>query len=130
MSTRTNLSPQKVITNGNMSGNLTSNPTILKSLSKVSYQYVWTGTSPVGTVAVQGSDDYLLNPNGSVENAGTWTTLTLTDNTGTPVQSLPVTGNSGNGMIDLETGIYALRTIYTAGSGSGTLNVTVNAKVA
>lgn len=130
MSTRTNLPPQIVINAGNMAGNLTSAPTILRSLSKVAYQAVWTGTSPVGTVAVQGSSDYALNPNGTVENAGTWTTFTLQDSSGTPVQSLPVTGNTGSGIVDLTTGINAIRFVYTAGSGTGSLTVTVNAKVA
>lgn len=129
MSTRTGLRPQVVLNAGAMVGNLTSAPTILQSLSKVSYQAKWTGTSPVGTLSVQGSLDYSLNSNGTVANAGTWSTLSL-DYNGSIVTTIPVSGNSGNVMIDLTTGIYALRVIYTAGSGTGSLTITVNAKVA
>ncbi len=128
MSARPNIAPQRVITNGSMAANITSNPTILLNLSMLTYQAVWTGSTPVGTIAVQGSEDYALNPDGTVGNAGTWTTLTLSYN-GTSVTSVPVSGNTGSGIIEVTTAIYALRLVYTAGSGTGTLNVTMNAKV-
>lgn len=129
MSTRTGLRPQKVITAGSMAGNLTSNPTILQSLTKVTYAVSWSGTTPVGTMSVQGSNDYALNPDGTVANAGTWTTFVL-DVSGTPSSTVAVSGNTGNGVIDLETGIYAIRLIYTAGSGTGSLTAYFNGKVA
>lgn len=129
MSTRTGLRPQKVITAGSMAGNLTSNPTILQSLTKVTYAVSWSGTTPVGTMSVQGSNDYALNPDGTVANAGTWTTFVL-DVSGTPSSTVAVSGNTGNGVIDLETGIYAIRLIYTAGSGIGSLTAYFNGKVA
>ncbi len=130
MSTRTNLPPQLVITNGSMAANITSNPTILLSLTGCSYGVSWTGTSPVGTLAVQVSDDYALNANGTVKNAGTWNTLTL-DVGGTAVTSIPVTGNTGSGYIEIErTNAYAIRLVYTFGSGVGTLNARITAKVA
>ncbi len=128
MSTRTGLRPQVVIRAGSMAADITSSPTILQSLTKVSYGLSWSGTSPVGTVSVQGSNDYALNAEGGVLNAGTWTSLTLNVN-GTPSSTVAVTGNTGTGIVDLETGIYALRLIYTAGSGVGSLTVTINGKV-
>lgn len=129
MSTRTTIRPQSVVTNGNMASNITSAPTILQSLTKASYAISWTGTSPVGTVSVQGSNDYSLNQDGSVHNTGTWNTLTLSVS-GSPATTIAISGNTGNGAIDvLETALYAIRLIYTAGSGTGTLNVIVNAKV-
>lgn len=129
MSTRTALRPQVVINAGSMAGNLISNPTILQSLTKASYSLSWSGTTPVGTVSVQGSNDYSLNPNGSVLNAGTWNTLTLSVN-GQPATTVAVSGNTGNGAIDIvETALYALRLIYTAGSGTGSLTVVFNGKV-
>ncbi len=128
MSTRTGLRPQVVINAGSMASSLTSAVTILQSLTKVSYGLSWSGTSPVGTVSVQGSNDYALNAEGGVLNAGTWTSLTLNVN-GTPSSTVAVTGNTGTGIVDLETGIYALRLIYTAGSGVGSLTVTINGKV-
>ena len=129
MSTRTNLRPQPVITAGDMSTTLTSKPTILQSLSGCSYGYSWTGTSPVGALSVQVSDDYALEPTGTVLNAGTWTTLIVSQN-GTPTSSVPISGNTGTAFIDItKTMAYAIRTIYTPVSGTGSLNATVNGKV-
>lgn len=129
MSTRTSLRPNIVLNAGNMTGNLTSNPTILQSITRPSYSLAWTGTSPVGTVSVQFSNDYSLNPNGTVDNAGTWNTATLNLN-GSAVTTVPISGNTGNAFIDIEgTGAYAMRLIYTAGSGTGSLTVIVNGKV-
>lgn len=129
MSTRTNLRPQPVITAGSMAGNLTSAPTILQSISGISYEISWTGSTPVGTVSVQTSNSYSLNPDGTVNNPGVWTTLVL-EVSGSFVTSIPISGNTGNGMIDpITTDAYAIRLIYTASSGTGTLTATVNGKV-
>jgi hypothetical protein len=137
MSTRTTLRPTQVIpspqgspaNSGDMTLSLTSAPTILQSLSKVGYALSWSGSSPVGTVSVQCSNDYSLNATGTVENAGTWNTMTLSYN-GSSVTTVPVTGNTGSGFIDIDaTAAYAIRLIYTPGSGTGTLTVIINAKV-
>lgn len=129
MSTRTSLRPQTVLTAGSMAGNLTSNPTILQSLTKASYTVSWSGTSPVGTISIQGSNDYALNPDGTVLNTGTWNTLTLQVN-GLPTTTVSISGNTGNGAVDvLETALYAVRLIYTAGSGVGSLTAIFNGKV-
>lgn len=130
MSTRTGLRPQPVIVNGSMAGNLTSTPTILQSLTSVGYSLSWTGTSPVGTVSIQLSNDYALNPDGrTVENSGTWTTMTVSYN-GSNVTTVPVTGNTGTLYIDItKTAGYASRLIYTFTSGTGTLNALINGKV-
>lgn len=138
MSTRTNLSPQAVIgsidgndsgISGDMSTNITSRPTILGSLSMGAYGIKWTGASPVGSISMQMSVDYKLNPNGTVENPGSWTTVPMTSG-GTAMSVLPVTGNTGTGLIDvLGTGVRSVRLIYTAGSGTGTLTAQINAKV-
>ncbi len=129
MSTRTNLRPQVVLDAGDMSGDLVTDPTILQSLSCGSYALTWTGSTPVGSVSLQISDDYKLNPNGTVENAGTWNTAPISVG-GTTVNSAPVSGNTGTGYIEiLGTGGYAIRLIYTSVSGSGSLTVTVNGKV-
>jgi hypothetical protein len=129
LSTRPQIKPELVITNGNMSGNITSLPTIISNVSMVSYGLSWAGTTPVGTVSVQASNDYSLYPTGQVNNAGTWNTLTLNYN-GSAVTTVPVTGNTGNGLIDIDTlAAYAVRLIYTAGSGTGTMQCTVIGKV-
>jgi len=130
MSTRPYLKPEQVITNGDMSADITSDVTILQQKSLVCYQLSWTGTSPVGTVSVQGSNDYSLNADGSVNDPGTWTTLTLNVN-GTPSTTISISGNSGDELIDPigPTGLYAIRLIYTFVSGTGTLQSFIAAKV-
>jgi hypothetical protein len=133
MSSRTQLEPHPVIgvfkghdsgVSGNMASNITSLVTVIQKLSLVSYSCTWTGTSPVGTVTVQVSNDYSLNPDGSVSNPGTWNTLP-TDGTGS------VSGNTGNGFVDVDAQAgYALRLQYTATSGTGTMTAIVAGKVA
>lgn len=124
MSSRPQFNPYKVIDNGSLSGNITSKVTIIQKLSLVSYEIVWTGTSPVGVISVQVSNDYEQNADGSTRVPGTWADLPLSV---TPA----ILGNSDSGFIDIE-GLagYALRLVYTRSSGSGTINATVNAKVA
>lgn len=129
MSTRTRIGPEAVIVAGDMSGSLTSKVTILQSATVINYEYVWSGTSPVGNAVVEASNDYSLNPDGSVQNAGNWNPLPL-NNAGNIVSLIPVSGNSGVGTIDLSlNGNYAIRTRYVFSSGAGSLNVTVNGKV-
>lgn len=130
MSTRTTFRPASVITNGDMSlTSITSSPTILQSLTSCSYQAKWSGTSPVGTLSVQFSNDYSVNPDGTINNAGTWTTIYL-NVTGTPSQTVSISGNTGSAFIDIDkTAAYAVRLIYTKVSGTGTLNALIDAKV-
>jgi hypothetical protein len=145
MSTRPNFAPYVVLPNAygspanssSMAVNLISQPTIVSRLSMINYACVWSGSSPVGTISVQASDDYELGPEGLNNppiNPGTWNTLPVSYYNGTTtstVTAIPVSGSTGNGMIDVATsGFYAIRLIYTAGSGTGSLTVTINAKVA
>ena len=125
MSSRTQLSPHSVITNGDMSAaSITSEVTIIQKLSLASYGVSWTGTSPVGVITVQVSNDYSQNADGSVKNAGTWNTLNLS-------ATANVSGNTGNGFIDIDSiAGYAIRLIYTKTSGTGTLQAIVSGKVA
>ena len=131
MSTRPLIKPYSVITVGNMaSASITSSVTIIQSLSMLSYAYSWSGTSPVGTIKVQVSNDYSVDPAGAVKNSGTWNDMTFTS-AGSSVSSLAVSGNTGNGFIDMSNlSGYALRTVYTKTSGTGTLQCVLNAKVA
>lgn len=123
MSSRPQAEPHLVITNGDMSGNITSTPTIIQKLSMISYDISWTGTAPVGAMSVQVSNTYSVNSDGTVRNAGNWTTLTLSAPT-------PVSGATGNGFIDVDaTGAFAMRLVYTRTSGTGTMNATITAKV-
>lgn len=125
MSSRTQLNPHPVITNGDMSrATITSEVTIIQKLSLASYGVSWAGSSPVGTITVEVSNDYALNPDGSVKTAGTWNQLPLS-------ATAAVTGNTGNGFIDIDAQAgYALRLVYTKASGTGSLQATVVGKVA
>jgi len=123
MASRPILSPFPVITNGDMSGNITSAVTVIQNTSMISYDISWSGSSPVGALSVQVSNTYSQNADGTVKNAGNWTTLTLSAATN-------VSGNTGNGFIDVDaTGAYAIRLIYTRASGLGTLQATISGKV-
>lgn len=131
MSTRTSLRPQLVINASSMAAaSITSSPTILQSLTIVNYSVTWSGTTPIGTLQVQASDDYTIASDGTPGNAGTWNPLPL-DLAGASVTSIPITGNSGKGMIDIDgLGAYAIRLVYTKTSGTGTLSATIVGKVA
>lgn len=124
---------KQVITNGDMSAaSVTSLVTLIPHISMLSYGYSWAGTTPIGVVSVEVSNDYKVGPNGAALNASTatWNTLTFLYN-GALVTSIPVTGNTGNGQVDIfQTGAYAIRTKYTKTSGTGTIQATVNCKVA
>lgn len=129
MATRPVLKPQRVIVDGDISSDIESDATILNQLSGLSYQVEWSGATPVGTLSIEFSNNYSLHPDGTVANPGTWTTATLQYN-GLPVTTIPVSGNSGNALIDLTTTMaWASRIVYTRGSGTGTMSATVMAKV-
>jgi len=124
MANRPILKPFVVLDKGDMSGNLTSKVTILNGLSMFSYQINWNGTSPVGTITLQNSDDYTQDAAGNVLNPGTWNNMVLSAPT-------PVSGNTGQGFIDvLQCSAYAVRIIYTATSGTGQMEIIIKAGVA
>lgn len=124
MSSRPLLKPHLVVTNGSMSANITSDPTIIQMLSMISYHVTWAGTSPVGEITVEVSNDYSLNPDGTTRNTGTWNTLPLSSD-------CLINTNTDEGFIDIDANAgYALRLVYTRTSGTGTMQVTVNGKVA
>lgn len=108
--------PTSVITNGDMSaGPLTSTPLVIQQLTLISFQATWSGSSPVGTLQVQISNDFALKGDGSVRNSGTWTNLGST---------VAVSGNSGSLEIPLvNVPSYAIRIVYATTSGTGTIQV-------
>jgi len=113
-----------------MATSIISAPSIPKNLSMIGYSVSWTGATPVGAISVQVSNDLTLYPNGQINNPGTWSTMAFLYN-GATVTSIPISGNTGNGFIDItRTAAYATRLVYTATSGTGTLQAIFNAKVA
>lgn len=130
MSTRSHLKPNPVIVNGDMSGNLTANPTLLQALTIGAYQFSWSGVAPIGNILFQLSNDYSLDSTGKVSNPGTWTTMYVWDPFNSKfINQIPVSGNSGDGLVDFETGANAVRCIYVATSGTGTMLAIISSKV-
>lgn len=131
MSTRTRIAPHRVINAQSMAASITSEVTILQSMTGFMYQASWSGTSPVGTLSVQVSNDYSKYAGGSVDNPGTWTTIALQLDDGTIATSVPVSGNTGSDVINVS-GMYgnAVRLVYTFGSGVGTMSAYISGKVA
>lgn len=112
-----------------MAADITSEVTILQSLTKLAYQFSWSGTTPVGDMYFQLSNDYEKSADGkTVVNAGTWTNGEMSYN-GSVVTAIPVSGNTGSGIIEVVTGAYATRLFYDAGSGTGTMSAVVVGKV-
>lgn len=117
------------ILNGNMSANIIGTPSVILRIPMISYSFSWVGVSPVGTISIQVSNDYELGATGLVINPGTWNNLPLVQN-GTQVTFIPLSGNSGNGFIDIDDlAGYAIRPVYTFTSGTGTLQAICEAKV-
>lgn len=124
MASRPIITPFSVITNGDMSGNIISAVTVIQNLTMIGYDISWAGSAPVGAMSVQVSNTYSQNADGTVRDAGNWTTLTLSS-------PAPVTGATGNGFIDIDaTGAFAIRLVYTRTSGTGTMQAKLCAKVA
>jgi uncharacterized membrane protein len=104
---------EKIISSGDMTTTLKSIAIDLNRSDTRSYsvQFVFTGTSPVGTVYVQGSND------------GGVTYTQVTDSI------LPVSGNSGSCLINVEMPAYQLvQAVYVPVSGTGTMNCYINGK--
>ena len=129
MSSRTHLSPFVLLNAADMTKNL-SGVTILHSLSVVSYDISWAGTSPVGTITVQLSNSYKQNSDGSVLAFGNWNNIPFQNSTGVIVPSIAVSGNTGSDFIDIRvTGAEAIKFVYTPTSGTGALTVVISGKV-
>ncbi len=129
MSTRTRIAPHLLPTIDMSATSTASDATILASNSTISYSGSWSGSTPVGTLALQFSDDYSLNPDGTVGNSGTWETAPIAID-GAFVTSGTVSGNTGTFRFDVTTtAANASRLLYTKGSGTGTLTIYVTGRV-
>src|SRR5271166_2510462 len=95
MSAKTILKPYQVVSNGNMSTTITSNPTNVQMIDNAGYSLAWTGV-PVGTFSFQCSADYTPGtyPSDYPANPGTWTTMTLSAN-------ITASGSPDNAYVDL-----------------------------
>ena len=131
MAYRPQLAPTQVFVapNNDMSGNLESLVTIKNNMPIIGYGISWSGTAPVGVIQCLCSNDYSIDAEGNVKNAGTWNIVPFSVS-GTIVTSLPVSGSPGNGYIDIDVlSAYAIKLSYTATSGSGKLSALITGMV-
>jgi len=99
---------------GDMSSNITSLPVNLDETCTYNVQATFTG-SPVGSIKLQGSNNPVL--------------LGWVDITGPGVTTVTPVTSAGTYMVNVEFAGYSqVQLVYTATSGSGTLNALINAK--
>lgn len=99
-----------LVASGDMSADITSASESLLHIFGYCVQVQWSGTSPVGTLTLEASND-----------GASWSTVdgSLDD----------VYGDSGSGIYHVTDVFYPyVRLKYTRTSGTGTLNATINLK--
>lgn len=116
------LLPYHLIVAGDMSGDVTSNPTNIQFLDNCSVEIDFTG-SPTGTFTVEGSLTYKANALTGVQQApGFWIPITLSP---IPIAS----GSSGQILIDMDDLSFPwIRVVYHRTGGTGTLDVYISGK--
>jgi hypothetical protein len=115
------LNPEQIITNGAMTGSITSPVIETKLQDNIGFQLNWTG-APVGSFSAQVSMDHRQDSFGNVTNAGNWITLPLDP-------AITASGTSDIAYIDLnQLSAPYVRIVYNFTSGSGTLNAFITAK--
>lgn len=106
----------QIITACSMASNCNSTGVEISQIEDVSIQAVWTGTAENGTFKVQGSNDLVNNPSLVTH----WT-----DQTG----SSQAISADGDFMWNVSLAPFRfIRLVYTASSGSGTLNANLSGK--
>lgn len=121
MSRKNTLQPIKFVSAGDMSGTITSKAIGIQFLDNIALQFNFTGT-PTGTFSVQGSLDH-AEYFGTVTKAGTWNEVTLD-----PVPA--AAGAAGSILINMDQLAFPfLRVVYTAASGTGSLDAYITAKM-
>lgn len=115
------IEPVKIITNGDMSSNITSKVVPIILQDNIAIQLVWTGT-PTGAFNFQVSSNYEQDMFGNVLSAGDWVTLPLSP-------AITASGSADVALVDLnQLGAAYVRVQYAASSGTGVLNATLTAK--
>jgi hypothetical protein len=89
----------------------TSNITTVTNLDNLGLVCSWSGTSPVGAIAIQASND-----------SSTWVALDFGS-------TIAISGNTGSHLINIKNIPYCyVRAVYTKTSGIGTLGLSITAK--
>jgi hypothetical protein len=112
MSRKNVLKSYKMLDAADISANASSPETSVINTDKASIHVVWSGSSPVGTLVVQAK-------NGEFDS---WYTLDFGS-------AISISGSSGEHSIVLnETPFERIKLVYTATSGTGTLNAVITMK--
>jgi len=122
-STKRVLRPYLVISNGDMSGSLTSSETNVQFLDYLFYQIEWTGSSPVGVI----NFEYLKTEAPfSTTGVDVWEKIDFGGSVGTDI---PISGASGSHQVTFnQVAFPKVRVQYVRTSGTGTLKVIVVGK--
>lgn len=122
MGRKNTLKKYQLITNGDMSGDITSAVTNIQYLDNIGIQLNGSGL-PIGVIRVQVSADYDVNASGVVTNPGNWINMVLSP---TP----QFTGSADQIYIDIvPTSAPWIRVFYDFTSGTGSLNGFITAKM-
>lgn len=129
MASRPLINAHKLIVNAAMTADIYGT-SLIETPTLVSYTIVWTG-SPVGTFTIEVCNDAQVNSDGTIiANTGTWTPLPFTNGSGATVTSVAAGGASGSIQVSMDLVPFSfIRVHYAFTSGTGTLNVTMSAKV-
>ena len=131
MSRKNNLRQFKTIDAGDMSANITSSITNIQFLDNIGIQLNFSG-SPVGDFQIEVSADYAQDLNGAVSNPGNWTPVLLGYMlSGSYTMDDVIPSSVGSPVyIDLnQLSAPWIRIVYTATSGSGSLDAIITAKM-
>ena len=98
-----------IIVAGDMSGSLSSSAYDISEINNFAVQFVWTGTTPVGTVNV-----LISNDGSNFDLLGT---------------AVAISGNAGNKVIPASNAGYKyVKAVFTFTSGVGVLNASISGK--
>ncbi len=99
------------------SATVSSNVSNVLNQDNIGIVATWTGTSPLGVLAIQVSNDY--NPDTA---AGNWISLDFGS-------AIAISGNTGSHNVTINQLPYTyLKALYTKTSGTGTLNCSITTK--
>jgi len=115
------LNPVHIVSSQSMASSITSSAVEVKLQDNMGIQLNWSG-SPVGSFSVQVSMDHKEDIEGNIVVPGHWIDIPLNP-------TISAVGMADVAYIDLnQLSAMYLRVVYTASSGSGTLDAFVNAK--
>ena len=121
MARKHNLPPHDMISDGDMSGNLLSDPTNVSQIDQAIIFINWTGT-PDGTFTIEGAQvkSTELRANSPLPTSVVWNTL--------DIDPMTTAGETNHQIVFTELPFTHLRLRYTASSGTGTGTATISGK--